>query len=86
MSRSFLEIALFLAPFLLYAIYLTATERDARDQEHWRIKVLAICASGGFVLVILSLLAFAHFGGAPPGGIYIPAHMENGKLVPGQIK
>lgn len=86
MSRTFLEIALFLTPFLLYAIYLIATERDAREKEHWRLKVLMICASGGCVLVIASLIAFAHFGGAAPGGVYIPAHMENGRLVPGQIK
>jgi hypothetical protein len=86
MSRTFLEISLFLAPFAVYAIYLFATERDAREKEHWRLKVLAICAVAGCVLVIASLIGFAHFGGAPPSGTYIPAHMENGKLVPGQIK
>ena len=86
MSRTILEIALFLTPFALYAIYLIATERDAREKEHWRLKVLAICACGGLALVIASLVFFAHFGGAPPGGTYTPAHMENGKLVPGEIK
>lgn len=86
MSRTLLEIALFLTPFVLYALYLFATERDAREKEHWRMKVLMICAAGGCVLVIASLVAFAHFGGSAPGGTYVPAHMENGKLVPGQIK
>jgi hypothetical protein len=28
-------------------------------------------------------LSLAEFGGAPPGSTYIPAHMENGRLVPG---
>jgi hypothetical protein len=86
MSRALIEIALFVVPFALYAIYLVATERDARDKEHWRIKALTICAAGGCLLVIASLIAFAHFGVVPPGGTYVPAHMENGKLVPGQLK
>jgi hypothetical protein len=29
---------------------------------------------------------FAHFTGAPVGSTYIPAHMENGKFVPGTTK
>lgn len=86
MSRTLVEIGLFLTPFVLYAIYLIATERDAREKEHWRLKVVAICAGGGIALVMVSLVLFAHFGVAPPGGTYTPAHMENGKLVPGQIK
>lgn len=86
MSRTFLEVFLFLAPFAFYAIYLFATERDAREKEHWRLKVLTVCAVVGCALVIVSLIAFAHFGGAPPDAKYTPAHMENGKLVPGQTK
>ncbi|HWK00286.1 MAG TPA: DUF6111 family protein [Xanthobacteraceae bacterium] len=86
MSRTLLEIALFLSPFMLYALYLFATQRDAREKEHWRLQVLIICAIGGCVLVIASLLYFAHFGGVGPGNTYIPAHMEDGKLVPGHFK
>ena len=86
MSRTLLEISLFLAPFVIYAIYLLATESDARDKEHWRLNMLSGLAVAGCVLVIASLIAFAHFGGAPPGGTYVPAHMEKGKLVPGKIK
>jgi hypothetical protein len=86
MSRTLFEILLFLAPFAVYAIYLLATERDAREKEHWRRDVLAALGVAGGLLVIASLFVFAHFGGAPPGGNYTPAHMENGKLVPGQIK
>jgi hypothetical protein len=86
MSRTILEIALFIAPFALYAIYLVATQRDAREKEHWRLQVLTMLACGGRALVFACLILFAHFGGAPPGGTYTPAHMENGKLVPGEIK
>ena len=34
-------------------------------------------------LVLVSLLLLAHFEGAPPGSTYVPAHLENGRLVPG---
>ena len=42
-------------------------------------------------LLALSLMAvgffyFAEYTGAPVGSNYVPAHMENGKFVPGQIK
>jgi hypothetical protein len=87
MSRTLIEILLFLAPFAGYAIYLFATERDAREQAHWRRDVLAGLGFAGCLLVIASLIAFAHFGGSPPGGTYTPAHLGgNGTLVPGQIK
>jgi hypothetical protein len=35
------------------------------------------------VLVIASLIGFAHFTGAPPDSTYVPARIENGRLVPG---
>jgi hypothetical protein len=38
------------------------------------------------LLVIISFLLLAHFSGAPPNSTYIPAHIENGKLVPGAEK
>jgi hypothetical protein len=86
MSRTLIEILLFVAPFVAYAIYLFATERDAREAEHWRRDVLAGLAVAGCLLVIASLIAFAHFGGTPAGGTYTPAHINNGVLVPGEIK
>jgi hypothetical protein len=87
MSRTLIEILLFLTPFAAYAIYLFVTERDAREKAHWRRDVLAGLGVAGCLLVIASLIAFAHFGGSPPGGTYTPAHLGgNGTLVPGQIK
>ena len=34
--------------------------------------------------MIGSFIVLAHWGGEPPGSTYVPAHMENGKLVPGR--
>ena len=36
--------------------------------------------------MIGSFVVLAHFSGAPPGSTYIPAHMENGKFVPGRTQ
>jgi hypothetical protein len=41
---------------------------------------------GALVLVVLSFILLAHFSGAPPNSTYIPAHIENGKFVPGVEK
>jgi hypothetical protein len=87
MARTILiELLLFLSPFAVYALILIATRRDARAREHWPARMLATLAIVGGLLVIAGLLGFAHFGGAPPGGVYVPAHVEDGRLVPGRIK
>ena len=82
----FTEFALFLAPFVLYAIYLFATQAGVLDPAHWPLKRVISLAIVALVLMLGSFLVFAHFGGAPPGSTYVPAHMENGQFVPGQTR
>ena len=87
MARTVLvEVLLFLAPFAIYALVLLSTRRDARDSAHWHARMLMSLAIAGLALVIGGLIFFAHFGGSPPTGVYEPAHMEDGRLVPGRIK
>ena len=87
MARTVLvEVLLFLAPFAIYALVLLTTRRDARDSAHWHARMLMSLAIAGFVLVIGGLIFFAHFGGSPPTGVYEPAHIEDGRFVPGRIK
>jgi len=81
-----IELLLFLAPFAVYAIVLWITQRDARDLAHWHARILMSLAIAGLVLMIGGLIFFAHFGGALPGGVYEPARLEDGRLVPGQIR
>jgi hypothetical protein len=87
MARTALtQILLFLAPFAAYAIVLYATRRDVREKEHWPAqRVLSLAIVGG-LLMIGGLLYFGHFGGAPTSGVYEPARIEDGKLIPGRIK
>ncbi len=82
----FTEIALFLAPFVLYAVFLWATKAGVADFKSWPIARVATLAIAALALVVGSFIFFAHFSGAPPGSTYVPAHIEDGKFVPGTTK
>ncbi len=82
----FTEVVLFLAPFVLYAVFLWATKAGVMHPDSWPISRIASLAIAALLLVIGSFIYFAHFTGAPPGSTYVPAHMENGKFVPGQTR
>lgn len=87
MGRTILtQFLLFLAPFAIYAAVLHFTKRDAREREHWPVKMVMMLAIAGGVLVIVGLILFAQFGGAPTSGVYEPARYKDGKLIPGRIK
>jgi hypothetical protein len=77
------EIGIFLIPFAVYAAYLFATRSGMFDQIHWPMQLIAKLTLGALGLVILSLVLLANFSGAPPGKTYVPAHIENGKLIQG---
>jgi len=80
------EVLLFLTPFVLYAAFLWATRAGMLDPQHWPLSRVALLAGIALVLMLGSFLVFAHFGGAPVGSTYVPAHIENGKFVPGQTR
>jgi hypothetical protein len=80
------EIALFLTPFVLYAVFLWTTQAGVMDFKSWPLLRVATLAIAALVLMLGSFIFFAHFSGAPPGSNYVPAHMENGKFVPGTAK
>ena len=81
----FTELALFLAPFVVYAVYLVATKSALLTLSSWPPKVLASLAIAALILMIGSFLYLSHFSGSPPGSTYEPAHMEDGKFVPGRV-
>jgi hypothetical protein len=80
------EIGIFLIPFGLYALFLIATRSGLVVQSSWPIHLIARLVLGSLFLVILSLILLAQFSGGSPNSTYIPAHIENGKLVPGVEK
>jgi hypothetical protein len=80
------EIALFLTPFAVYAIFLFATRAEVFDRASWAPRALMWLTGAALALMIVSFFMFAHFTGAPPGSIYEPAHIENGKFIPGHTR
>jgi hypothetical protein len=86
MIRPVFTLVLFIAPFVAYALFLWATRAGVLDVSSWPLRRLTWLTIASLVLVIASLLALAQFGGAPPGSTYVPAHLENGRLVPGAEK
>jgi hypothetical protein len=80
------ELALFLLPFIAYAVYLAVTRSDVLAPASWSISRLAWLTIAALVLVIGSFVGIAQFSGSPPGSTYIPAHMENGRFVPGETR
>ena len=83
---AFTEIGIFLIPFAVYALFLVATRSGLMAQSSWPLHIIAKLALGALGLVIVSFVLLAHFSGAPPSSTYIPAHIENGKFVPGVEK
>jgi Family of unknown function (DUF6111) len=83
---AFTEIGIFLIPFAVYAVFLFATRSGLLLQSSWPVHVISKLALGSLLLVIVSFILLAHFSGASPNSTYIPAHIENGKFVPGVEK
>jgi hypothetical protein len=83
---AFTEIGIFLIPFAVYALFLIATRSGLLMQSSWPVHIIAKLMLGSLLLVVLSFILLARFSGAPPNSTYIPAHIENGKFVPGVEK
>jgi hypothetical protein len=82
----FTEVALFLAPFANYAAFLFATRAGVLQPSAWTVPRLASLIIVSLVLVVGSFVVLAQFSGSPPGSTYVPAHIENGKFVPGTTR
>lgn len=80
------EVGVFLIPFALYALFLFATKNGVTVKSSWPMPVVIRLAIAASLLVIVSLVLLAQFSGASPTATYVPAHMENGKLIPGTDK
>ncbi|MGY3586518.1 ethanolamine transporter EutH [Bradyrhizobium sp. USDA 4341] len=77
------EVGIFLIPFAVYAIFLIATRSGVTVPTSWPLDMIAKLTLAALVLVIVSFVLLAELTGAPPNSTYVPAHIENGRLVPG---
>jgi heme/copper-type cytochrome/quinol oxidase subunit 3 len=80
------EIALFLAPFAAYAVFLAATRAGMLRPDAWTLPRIGWLVVAALILMIGSFIVLAQFGGAPPNSTYVPAHFDNGHFVPGETK
>ncbi|KJC41429.1 hypothetical protein UP10_22810 [Bradyrhizobium sp. LTSPM299] len=80
------EVGVFLIPFAAYAIFLIATRSGVTVPASWPLHMLAKLTLGALLLVIVSFILLAEYTGAPANSTYVPAHIENGRLVPGVEK
>lgn len=81
-----INIALFVLPAAIYAawLYARARNRNAVTVE-WKNMPLSFLLQAGLGLIVIGMLVTAYLGGDKAGGIYVPAHMENGKLIPSEV-
>ncbi len=86
MARAIFEtVGLFLAPFVAFALYLALQSRYPLAVAHWTRGRLSWLTLAGLAAAAAGLLAINAF--APRGhGRYVPAHLENGVIVPGRFE
>jgi hypothetical protein len=90
MIRIFLTYAVpFLLPIAGYALWIWYRTRHAAthggepprfEQGPWPL-MLFLGAVLSFAVLALNALT----AGSPPGGVYVPPHVEDGKVVPGRV-
>lgn len=86
MWRAILEpVLLFLTPFVAYALFLGARRHYPLAVDHWSRSVLSTLGLIGLVVAATGMLVLGIFAERHQGA-YEPAHIENGKLVPGRMK
>lgn len=79
------ELFLFLLPFLVYGVYwrLATGTGGARDKISYPAVALS---AAGLALAVGGLLWWTISGANPSGSVYVPPHLENGEIVPGQFE
>lgn len=80
------HIALFVLPFVIYGFYLYFRHIDPLKREAWESSAVYWLTLTGLVLTIGGFLALSAFSGSAPGGTYVPARVEDGRLIPGRIE
>jgi hypothetical protein len=79
------ELLIFLIPFVLFAAVLVIGRKNPFRLEAWTERVFLL-AVAGLVCVIVGFVATGILAERSTGSIYEPAHLENGRLVPGRFR
>lgn len=84
--RYLLHAAVLLLPLTVYVLYIRYVRDRQKAEPAWRETPWTWLIAAGLVLLTLSVLVLGVVGGDPPGGVYVPPHVEDGKLIPGQVR
>ena len=82
-TRVFFDLLLFLLPFALYAAYLRLRQHDEEEptkQHPWTALFVS-----GLALVAVSFVFWGLVEDANQRGVYVPPHLEDGRLIPGRV-
>jgi len=86
MWRAMLEPALFfLAPFLAYAALLVLRRNAVFIGDSWGRGTVSLLTLAGLAAAVAWMVYFG-FKAERHSGAYVPAHIEDGKLVPGRME
>lgn len=69
-----------LAPTAIYFLWLYTLDRAAKRSTPWRWLAIGGLVAAGVALVVVGVGI-----GGRQAGPYVPAHVENGHVVPGEI-
>jgi uncharacterized protein DUF6111 len=87
MVRPFLyELVLFFVPFLAYVLWLLWRRVDPTTRIAWENAPILRLLIAALISTALGLALVGHYNSAPAGSAYVPAHLENGRLVEPQMK
>lgn len=76
----------FLVPFILYAFWRLVRFGVAPGSEAWPNVVWLRLAGAGTLAMLAAIAVLISFSGGEAGRIYRPAHMEDGRLIPGTFQ
>ncbi|WP_395666044.1 DUF6111 family protein [Methylocella sp.] len=86
MWRAVLQTALlFLAPFAAYAGFLALRRRYPFEIDHWTKSAVSTLVLIGLAVAVAGTLLLGVFAERRQGA-YVPAHVEDGRLVPGRLQ
>jgi hypothetical protein len=86
MLRVLLEPALLFAlPFAVYILYMSVRRRYPFAVEAWSHSRVATLALAGLAVAVFGVIVLGAFAPREQGA-YVPAHVENGRLLPGHFE
>jgi hypothetical protein len=79
-TRIAIHAILFLLPFIIFFIYVRVISQDTERQAPL-IRLFGV----GLILSVGGFVFWAINDGSDAGSTYLPAHMEDGKIIPGEM-